>query len=308
MHDLGFIFLSTYYRWYQVTTDAKLNEVLVQAGQTLAERFNEQGGYLRSFIAEDSMFIDIMMNVGIIYYAARETGDRTLRDIAIRHCAHDAPGAGARRRIHGARRHLRCGDGRVPAADARSRATAAIPAGRAALPGRCTGSTRATNTAAIRASSKRRKRVRTTTSRTRRPTVFRRGISGAVGKPQAGGHIRRRDRRLGPVPPVPPGAGSDEGAPLLDDGTAHTALVVRETSGDKYSRWEGILKGGVYHVHKELGVNESVMWGEYFFVEALDQALRHMQRLTQIRRRRSDKNARRCAEFQLTRLLLRRGS
>jgi unsaturated chondroitin disaccharide hydrolase len=38
--------------------------------------------------------------------------------------------------------------------------------------------------------------------------------------------------------------------------------------------WEGILKGGVYHLHKGLGVNESVMWGEYFFVEALDRALR----------------------------------
>ena len=38
--------------------------------------------------------------------------------------------------------------------------------------------------------------------------------------------------------------------------------------------WEGILKGGVYHIHKELGVAESVMWGEYFFVEALDEALR----------------------------------
>ena len=38
--------------------------------------------------------------------------------------------------------------------------------------------------------------------------------------------------------------------------------------------WEGILKGGVYHIHKGLGVDESVMWGEYFFVEALDEALR----------------------------------
>jgi unsaturated chondroitin disaccharide hydrolase len=38
--------------------------------------------------------------------------------------------------------------------------------------------------------------------------------------------------------------------------------------------WEGILKGGVYHLHKGLGVDESVMWGEYFFVEALDRALR----------------------------------
>ncbi len=38
--------------------------------------------------------------------------------------------------------------------------------------------------------------------------------------------------------------------------------------------WQGILKGGVYHIHQGLGVNESVMWGEYFFVEALDRALR----------------------------------
>ena len=36
-------------------------------------------------MAENSLFIDIMMNVGIIFYAARETGDRMLRDIAVRH-------------------------------------------------------------------------------------------------------------------------------------------------------------------------------------------------------------------------------
>ena len=37
--------------------------------------------------------------------------------------------------------------------------------------------------------------------------------------------------------------------------------------------WEGILKRGVYHIHKDLGVGESVMWGEFFFVEALTKAL-----------------------------------
>ena len=41
----------------------------------------------------------------------------------------------------------------------------------------------------------------------------------------------------------------------------------------KDSDWEGILKGGVYHLHKELGVQESVMWGEYFFCEALERVL-----------------------------------
>ncbi len=38
--------------------------------------------------------------------------------------------------------------------------------------------------------------------------------------------------------------------------------------------WEGILKHGSYHERKRLGVNESVMWGEYFFVEALDRLSR----------------------------------
>ena len=41
--------------------------------------------------------------------------------------------------------------------------------------------------------------------------------------------------------------------------------------------WEGILKGGVYHIHKNLGVAESVMWGEYFFLEALDESLRLLE-------------------------------
>jgi unsaturated chondroitin disaccharide hydrolase len=37
--------------------------------------------------------------------------------------------------------------------------------------------------------------------------------------------------------------------------------------------WEGILKHGVYHTAKNLGVDESVMWGEFFFVEGLTKAV-----------------------------------
>src|SRR5262249_39307043 len=36
--------------------------------------------------------------------------------------------------------------------------------------------------------------------------------------------------------------------------------------------WEGILRHGVYHYHKGLGVDESVAWGDHFFVEALVKA------------------------------------
>ncbi|MBI2115288.1 MAG: glycoside hydrolase family 88 protein, partial [candidate division NC10 bacterium] len=58
-----------------------------------------------------------------------------------------------------------------------------------------------------------------------------------------------------------------------------TALRILDTlTGEGYLAnttpdWEGILKRGVYHIHRGLGVDESVMWGEYFFVEALTKAL-----------------------------------
>ena len=86
VHDLGFIFMSTYHRWYDISLEPHLNDVLIQAGRTMAMRFKDKGQYLRSFVSEDSLFIDIMMNVGIIFYAALETGDEQLLDLAMRHC------------------------------------------------------------------------------------------------------------------------------------------------------------------------------------------------------------------------------
>src|SRR5947209_17139598 len=46
VHDLGFIFMSTYYRWYQLTRDPALRDVVIEAGRTLAMRFKEKGQYL----------------------------------------------------------------------------------------------------------------------------------------------------------------------------------------------------------------------------------------------------------------------
>src|SRR5207244_1800892 len=85
VHDLGFLFFSTYLRWYHLTNDARLRDILIDAGRTLALR-RQIGGYLASFIGPHSLFIDIMMNVGIILWAARETEDETLRQIALEHC------------------------------------------------------------------------------------------------------------------------------------------------------------------------------------------------------------------------------
>ena len=51
---------------------------------------------------------------------------------------------------------------------------------------------------------------------------------------------------------------------VLLDVLSTPEYLARETPG-----WEGILKHGVYHTEKGLGVDESVMWGDFFFVEGL---------------------------------------
>jgi unsaturated chondroitin disaccharide hydrolase len=86
VHDLGFVFWSSWHRWHGVNGEAWIDEVVVQAGQTMGLRFKEKGQYLRSFVADESLFIDIMMNVGIIFYAAQRTQDAELWRIACEHC------------------------------------------------------------------------------------------------------------------------------------------------------------------------------------------------------------------------------
>jgi unsaturated chondroitin disaccharide hydrolase len=53
------------------------------------------------------------------------------------------------------------------------------------------------------------------------------------------------------------------------DKLASDRYLARSTSG-----WEGVVQHGVYHIRKNLGVDESVMWGDFFFLEAVDKVLR----------------------------------
>src|SRR6266508_1895913 len=83
VHDLGFLFFSTHLRWLGLGgPKERIEPLLVQAGKTMAMRFMERGQYLRSFVEPASLFIDIMMNVGVIFYAGLKTGDERLLDVA----------------------------------------------------------------------------------------------------------------------------------------------------------------------------------------------------------------------------------
>ena len=85
-HDLGFLFWHSWKRWFDLDGEARQRDAVIRAGQTMGLRFKEKGGYLSSFVAPESAFIDIMMNIGIMFYAARETDDEALFDIALQNC------------------------------------------------------------------------------------------------------------------------------------------------------------------------------------------------------------------------------
>ena len=77
---------------------------------------------------------------------------------------------------------------------------------------------------------------------------------------------RRRDCESGD-PDRRPGARRYRSAPRISTPSDDGYVAWNEPD------WEGVLKHGVYHFHKKLGVDESVMWGEFFFLEAVDKAL-----------------------------------
>jgi unsaturated chondroitin disaccharide hydrolase len=81
VHDLGFVLCPTWKKWWELTGDDPCRQVIIQGGRTMATRFNSKGKFLRSFLAPDSIFIDIMMNVGIIAVAGLETGDQGLVEV-----------------------------------------------------------------------------------------------------------------------------------------------------------------------------------------------------------------------------------
>jgi unsaturated chondroitin disaccharide hydrolase len=274
--DLGFLFFSTYYRWYRLNRDPKLNDVLIEAGTTLALRYREKGHYLSSFVSEDSLFIDLMMNVGLIFYAARETGDKKLRDIALRHC-------------QTTRRFLVRGDGStahegifdVDSGEFLRQSTQQGFRGDSCW---SRGLAWAIYGFTICYEYTREPRLLATAQACADYYITHTNADG-IPPWDFNAPANRRNLLDTSAAAITASALLRLGRLLQDPVKGHfyasSGLLILRMLCEKYlakkdKKWEGILRGGVYHVHKELGVDESVIWGEYFFVEALDQALQQL--------------------------------
>ena len=78
VHDLGFIFMSTADRWYRLLDDGDpqkqwLKDLLITAGTIQSFRWKETGEhqYIYSFHGPQSLFVDIMMNIRLLFRAHR---------------------------------------------------------------------------------------------------------------------------------------------------------------------------------------------------------------------------------------------
>lgn len=273
VHDLGFTFWPTWKKWFDETGNSALEDVVIQAGKTMSLRFNEKSKFLRSFLAEDSTFIDIMMNVGIIYYAAQRSGDEEVLRKVNTH-------------VLQTRRYMVRGDGSTTHE----------------------GIFDLENGVFLRQTTQQGWRDDSSWARGQAWALYGFGTCYAftgdhrfleVAQATADFFIDRTGDQL-----IPPNDW-EEPTPLMkyeSSAGAITAsgllqlsqLVENSQQAQKYSNyafamiaklctpeflstpeeeWDGVLKQGSYHEMKRLGVNESVMWGEYFFAESLDKIL-----------------------------------
>ena len=91
-HDLGFLFELSHILGALLTGDATLKQPALTAAKTMTLRFNEKGKFFQAWGPLDApaerrgrAIIDTMMNLDLLYWATRETGDPVYARMATDH-------------------------------------------------------------------------------------------------------------------------------------------------------------------------------------------------------------------------------
>ncbi|AHF14453.1 glycoside hydrolase family 88 protein [Niabella soli] len=94
-HDLGFMMYCSYGNAYRLTGNPAYKNILVQSARSLSTRFSPVTGAIKSWNRFNSwhgnktyyypVIIDNMMNLELLYFASKATGDSSFRHIATTH-------------------------------------------------------------------------------------------------------------------------------------------------------------------------------------------------------------------------------
>lgn len=89
-HDMGFKVYCSFGNGYRLTGDSTYRDIMLEAARTLTTRYKDKVGAIRSWDHNKDkwqcpVIIDNMMNLELLFWAAKESGDTTFRDIAVTH-------------------------------------------------------------------------------------------------------------------------------------------------------------------------------------------------------------------------------
>ena len=89
-HDLGFVIYNSFGQAYRLTGERSYRDVALQAAKTLISRYRDRVKAIRSWDHNRDnwdypVIIDNMMNLELLFWAAKETGDSTYYKIAVNH-------------------------------------------------------------------------------------------------------------------------------------------------------------------------------------------------------------------------------
>jgi rhamnogalacturonyl hydrolase YesR len=89
-HDLGFMMYCSYGNLYRITHREKYKNILLNSARSLASRFNSRVGCIRSWgnrndTSEFTVIIDNMMNLELLFWATKASGDSSFFKIAVSH-------------------------------------------------------------------------------------------------------------------------------------------------------------------------------------------------------------------------------
>jgi unsaturated chondroitin disaccharide hydrolase len=93
MHDLGFLYSPFAVALYQHTGESRYRDLALRAARALAGRFIDKGAYFRAWGRMDERgtdyeglaIIDCLMNMPLLHWASRETGDGSFARMASAH-------------------------------------------------------------------------------------------------------------------------------------------------------------------------------------------------------------------------------